>query len=175
MIRPFRGKTPRIPESCFVEESAQVIGDVELGEGASIWFNCVVRGDVNPIRIGRRTNVQDLSLIHVLSHRQGTTLGDDVTVGHHVVLHGCTVGSRVLVGMGSVLLDGVEVGDDCLIAAGALLTPGTKIPPGSLVMGSPAKVKRPLDGQERALIRDSAANYVRYGEEHKRSRTPEVC
>ncbi len=170
MIRPFRGKTPLIPESCFVDESAQVIGDVVLGEGSSIWFNCVVRGDVNPNRIGRRTNVQDLSLIHVLSHKQGTALGDDVTVGHHVVLHGCTVGSRVLVGMGSVLLDGVEVGDDCLIAAGALLTPGTKIPPGSLVMGSPAKVKRPVNDAERALIRDSAAHYVRYGEEHKSSR-----
>ena len=170
MIRSFRGHTPRIPKSCFVDESAQVIGDVQLGEGASIWFNCVLRGDVNPIRIGARSNIQDLSLIHVLSNRYGTTIGEDVTVGHHVVLHGCTLGNRVLVGMGAILLDGVEVGDDCIIAAGALLTPGTKIPAGSLVLGSPAKVKRALTDEERASLPASAANYVRYAEEHRTSR-----
>lgn len=166
-IRSFRGHTPTIPGSCFVDASAQVIGDVVLGEDASVWFNCVLRGDVNPIRIGARTNIQDLSLIHVLSHKFGTTIGDDVTVGHHVVLHGCTVGNRVLVGMGAILLDGVEVGDDCIIAAGALLTPGTKIPPGSLVLGSPAKVKRPLTDEERANLVASAANYVKYAHEHR--------
>lgn len=161
-VRSFRGKTPQIPASCFIEESAQIIGDVELGEDASVWFNSVVRGDVNPIRIGARTNIQDLSMVHVLSQKFGTTIGDDVTVGHHVVLHGCTVGSRVLIGMGAILMDGVEVGDDCIIAAGALLTPGTKIPSGSLAVGSPARVKRPLNDDERAFLVQSAKNYVGY-------------
>lgn len=161
-VRSFRGKSPRIPASCFIEESAQIIGDVELGEDASVWFNSVVRGDVNPIRIGARTNIQDLSMVHVLSQKFGTTIGDDVTVGHHVVLHGCTVGSRVLIGMGAILMDGVEVGDDCIIAAGALLTPGTKIPSGSLAVGSPARVRRPLNDDERAFLVQSAKNYVGY-------------
>ncbi len=170
MIRPFRGHTPIIPASCFVEDSAQVIGDVELGEGASIWFNSVVRGDVNPIRIGRRTNIQDLCLVHVQSSLQGTKVGDDVTVGHHVVLHACTVGNRVLVGMGAILLDGSEVGDDCIIGAGALITPGTKIPAGSLVLGSPAKVKRPLLPEERKSLLESAEHYARYAEEYRAAR-----
>ncbi len=169
-IRSFRGHAPQLHPSCFVEDSAQVIGDVVLGEGASVWFNCVVRGDVNPIRIGARTNIQDLTMIHVQSHKFGTTIGEDVTVGHHVVLHGCTVGSRVLVGMGAILMDGVVVGDDCIIAAGALLTPGTQIPAGSLVLGSPAKVKRPLTAEERAHLVASAQNYVQYAQEHKASR-----
>lgn len=166
-VRSFRGKSPRIAASCFVEESAQLVGDVELGEESSVWFNTVVRGDVNPIRIGARTNLQDLSMVHVLSHRFGTTLGDDVTVGHHVVLHGCTVGSRVLIGMGAILMDGVEVGDDCIVAAGALLTPGTKIPSGSLAVGSPAKVKRPLTAEEREFLVQSAKNYVGYAREYR--------
>ncbi|MFL5318974.1 MAG: gamma carbonic anhydrase family protein [Myxococcaceae bacterium] len=167
MIRSFRGHTPKIPESCFVEASAQVLGDVVLGEESSIWFNCVVRADVNPIRIGARTNIQDLTMVHVLSKKHGTSIGDDVTVGHHVVLHGCTVGSRVLIGMGAILMDGVEVGDDCIIAAGALLSPGTKIPSGSLAIGSPAKVKRALSAEERAFLTESARNYVGYSKEHK--------
>lgn len=171
-LRSFRGKAPSVPASAFVDASAQVIGEVSLGEDASVWFNCVLRGDVNPIRIGARTNIQDLSLIHVLSNKFGTTVGEDVTVGHHVVLHGCTVGNRVLVGMGAILLDGVEVGDDCIIAAGALLTPGTKIPPGSLVLGSPAKVKRPLTDGERTHLVESARNYVGYAREHKAAAGP---
>ena len=149
-LRPFRGQSPRVDPSCFVEDSAQVIGDVELGEDSSVWFNTVIRGDVNAVRIGKRTNIQDLSMIHVTSHQHTTNLGDDVTVGHHVVLHGCTIGNRVLVGMGSVVMDGVEVGDDCIIGAGALVTPGTKIPPGSMALGSPARVKRPLTEEERS-------------------------
>lgn len=167
MIRSFRGHTPQIPESCFVEQSAQVLGDVVLGEESSIWFNCVVRGDVNPIRIGSRTNIQDLTMVHVMSKKFGTTIGDDVTVGHHVVLHGCRVGSRVLIGMGAILMDGVEVGDDCIVAAGALLSPGTVIPSGHLAIGSPAKVKRPLNETELAFLKESAQNYVGYAREHK--------
>ena len=169
-IRSFKGMTPKIHPSCFIEDSAQILGDVEIGEGSSVWFNCVVRGDVDAIRIGRRTSIQDLSMVHVLANRCPTHVGDDVTVGHHVVLHGCKVGNRVLVGMGAILMDGVEVGDDCVIGAGALLTPGTKVPPGSLVVGSPGKVRRPINEEERAWIAQSAKNYLRYSEEHKRSR-----
>lgn len=169
-LRRFRDQTPRVHPSCFVEDSAQVIGDVELGEDSSVWFNSVLRGDVNPIRIGRRTNIQDLSMIHVTSHRYATAIGDDVTVGHHVVLHGCTVGNRVLVGMGAIVMDGVEIGDECIIGAGTLLTPGTKIPPGSLVVGSPGKVKRPITDEERGFLLESAKHYVRTAADHRASR-----
>ncbi len=161
-IRAFKGLAPKIHATCYVEHSAQIIGDVEIGEQSSVWFNTVIRGDVNRIRIGRRTNIQDLSLIHVLKDRHATTIGDEVTVGHHVVLHGCTVGNRVLVGMGAVLMDGVVVEDDCVIAAGALLTPGTRVPTGMLAVGSPAKPKRPLTPEEREWLSRSAANYVEY-------------
>jgi len=169
-LRAFRGVSPRIHPSCFVDDSAQVVGDVELGEGSSIWLNTVLRGDVNPIRVGLRTNLQDLSLVHVTGGRSSTRIGDDVTVGHHVVLHGCTVGNRVLVGMGSILLDEVEVGDDCIIGAGTLLTPGTKVPPGSMVMGSPGKVKRPLTEAERDFLLMSAHHYVELADEYRASR-----
>lgn len=166
-IRSFRGITPTLHESCFIEGSAQIVGDVELGEDSSVWFNAVVRGDVNPIRIGRRTNIQDLTMVHVLSRRFGTQLGDDVTVGHHVVLHGCRIGSRVLVGMGAIVMDDVEVGDDCIVGAGSLLTPGTRVPPGSLVVGSPAKVRRALTAEERSFLLQSARNYVEYAREYR--------
>lgn len=169
-LRRFRDKSPRVHPSCFVEDSAQVIGEVELGEDSSVWFNSVLRGDVNPIRIGQRTNIQDLTMVHVTSHRFSTSIGDDVTVGHHVVLHGCTVGNRVLVGMGAIVMDGVEIGDDCIIGAGTLLTPGTKVPPGSLVVGSPGKVKRPLTDEERAFLLESARHYVHTAADHRASR-----
>jgi carbonic anhydrase/acetyltransferase-like protein (isoleucine patch superfamily) len=169
-LRPFRGKTPQVHPSCFVEDSAQVIGDVELGEDSSVWFNTVIRGDVNAIRIGRRTNIQDLTMVHCTTAKYPTTVGDDVTVGHHVVLHGCVIGNRVLVGMGAVVMDGAEVGDDTIIGAGALVTPGTKIPPGSLAVGSPAKVKRALTGEELAFLRESAKHYVHTAAEHRASR-----
>lgn len=169
-LRRFKDQTPRVHPSCFVEDSAQVIGDVELGEDTSVWFNSVLRGDVNAIRIGRRANIQDLSMIHVTSHRHSTFIGDDVTVGHHVVLHGCRVGHRVLVGMGAIVMDDVEIGDDCIIGAGTLLTPGTKVPPGSLVVGSPGKVKRAITDEERAFLLESAKHYVRTAADHRASR-----
>jgi carbonic anhydrase/acetyltransferase-like protein (isoleucine patch superfamily) len=171
-LRRIRGQAPRLHPTAFVEASAQIIGDVEIGEGSSVWFNCVVRGDVNPIRVGARTNIQDLSLVHVQSRKFGTTLGDDVTVGHHVVLHGCTLGSRVLVGMGAILMDGVEVGSDCIVGAGTLLTPGTKVPDGSLVVGSPGKVRRALTDDERAFLLTSAQNYVAYAKEYREGLSP---
>ncbi|MFY1827560.1 gamma carbonic anhydrase family protein [Myxococcus fulvus] len=169
-LRPFRGVLPTVHPSCFVDDSAQVVGDVHLGEDSSVWLNTVMRGDVNPIRIGQRTNIQDLSLIHVTGGRSSTVVGDDVTVGHHVVLHGCTVGNRVLVGMGAILLDDVEIGDDCIIGAGTLLTPGTKIPPGSLVVGSPGKVKRAVTPEEREFLLLSAQHYVHIASEYRASR-----
>jgi carbonic anhydrase/acetyltransferase-like protein (isoleucine patch superfamily) len=167
MLRDYKGLRPRVAEGAFVADSAQVIGDVTVGPESSVWFGAVIRGDVHSIRLGSRTNIQDLSVIHVTSGRFSTRVGDDVTVGHRVILHGCTVGNRVLVGMGAVLLDGVTVGDDCLIGAGALLTPGTVIPPGSLVLGSPARVKRPLTEEERTELPQSAARYVALARDYR--------
>lgn len=162
MIKPYRGVTPTIADTAFIEDTSVIVGDVVIEADSSVWFNSVVRGDVNFIRIGRRTNVQDLSLLHVTHDTYPLILGDDVTVGHHVVLHGCTIHNRVLIGMGAVLMDGVVVGDDCIIGAGALVTEHTTIPPGSLVIGSPARVKRSLRDTELAWLKESAQNYVRY-------------
>src|SRR5678815_3633086 len=144
MIRPFRGVLPKIHPSAFIEESANIIGDVHIGEESSVWFNAVLRGDVHYIRIGNRTNVQDHSVIHVQEGSHPTILEDEVTVGHSVTLHGCYVERGSLIGIGSTLLDDVRVGEMSLVAAGSLVSPGTIIPPRSLVMGFPAKVKRPL-------------------------------
>ncbi len=159
-VRAFQGITPRIHPSVFVADGAHIIGDVEIGPESSVWYNTVLRGDVNTIRIGARTNLQDLTMVHVEKGTHPTRIGDDVTVGHHVVLHGCTVGSRVLVGIGAILLNGVVVEDDAFIAAGTLLTPGTHVPSGSMVMGSPGKVRRQLTDPERAGLLTSAAGYV---------------
>jgi carbonic anhydrase/acetyltransferase-like protein (isoleucine patch superfamily) len=166
-IRTFQGVTPRLHPSVFVAEGAHIIGDVEIGEDSSVWYNTVLRGDVNPIRIGRRSNIQDLTMLHVHKGRHPCAVGDDVTVGHHVVLHGCTVGNRVLVGIGAVLLDGVIVEEDSFIAAGSLLTPGTRVPAGSMVMGAPAKVKRALTADERTGLLASAAGYVLNARAHR--------
>ncbi|MGH7229907.1 MAG: gamma carbonic anhydrase family protein [Nitrospiraceae bacterium] len=166
MIRTFQGITPAIASSAFIEDTAVVIGDVVIGEESSVWFNAVIRGDVNSIRIGNRTNIQDLSVVHVTHDTHPTVLGDDVTVGHHVVLHGCTVKDRVLVGMGAILMDGVVIGEDCVVGAGALITERTIVPPKSLIVGSPARVKRLLTEEELAWIRESAQNYVRYSRQY---------
>jgi carbonic anhydrase/acetyltransferase-like protein (isoleucine patch superfamily) len=166
-VRNFQGVRPRLHPSVFVAEGAQVIGDVEIGEDSSVWYNTVLRGDVNAIRVGRRSNVQDLTMVHVHKGGHPCNVGDDVTVGHHVVLHGCRVGNRVLVGIGAVLLDGVVVEDDTFIAAGALLTPGTVVPAGSMVMGAPGKVKRALTPQEREGLLASAAGYVLNARAHR--------
>ncbi|MGH9947814.1 MAG: gamma carbonic anhydrase family protein, partial [Pyrinomonadaceae bacterium] len=137
-----------------------VIGDVEIGKDASVWFGSVVRGDVNHIRIGARTNIQDMTMIHVDSGMHPTILEEEITVGHRVTLHGCYVERGCLIGIGAILLDGVRVGANSLVAAGSLLTPGTQIPPRSLVMGSPAKVKRELTDEELARLDRSWRNYV---------------
>lgn len=162
VIRSYKGVVPKIDSSAFIDESAQIIGDVEIGADSSIWMNCVVRGDVNIIRIGRRTNLQDGTIVHVMRDTHPTRLADEVTVGHGVILHGCTIEDRCLIGMGAVLLNGVTVGHDSIVAAGALVTEGTRIPPRSLVMGSPAKVRRELTDREVETISDYAERYVKY-------------
>ena len=160
MIRPFRGVHPQISPTAFIEESAQVIGDVRIGEQSSVWFNAVVRGDVFYIRIGDRTNVQDGTVIHVSTGTHATILEDEVTVGHNVTLHGCYIERGSLIGIGSIVMDGVRVGAHSLVAAGSLLSPGTQIPPRSLVMGQPARVKRSLTDEEVAGLNRFWQNYV---------------
>jgi len=162
MIRPFRGKHPQIHPTAFVEESAQIIGDVTIGAHSSVWFGAVVRGDVFHIRIGERTNVQDGTVIHVSNGTHATVLEDEVTVGHNVTLHGCHVERGSLVGIGSIVMDGCRVGEKSLVAAGALLSPGTVVPPRSLVMGFPARVKRQLTDEEVADLDVFWKNYVEY-------------
>lgn len=162
MIRTFQGIKPTIPKSCFIEATAAVIGDVVMGEQCSVWFNAVIRGDVHHIRIGERTNVQDLCMLHVTHDTHPLIVGNDVTIGHHVVLHGCTIQDRVLVGMGAIIMDGAVIGEDSVVGAGALVTEGTVVPPRSLILGSPAKVKRPVTAQELNWIKESAGNYVKY-------------
>jgi len=155
-IRPYRGKWPQIAASAYIDPAAVIIGDVVIGEDASVWPRTVLRGDVHYIRIGARTNLQDGCVLHVMKDEYPLVLGDDVTVGHSVTLHGCTIESRVLIGMGCIVLNGALIGSGSIVAAGSLVTERTIIPPGSLVMGSPAKVKRGLT----AIDRDSIARYA---------------
>jgi carbonic anhydrase/acetyltransferase-like protein (isoleucine patch superfamily) len=162
MLRPYRGRLPDVHPTAYVDESAQVIGDVAIGPESSIWMQVVVRGDVNRIRIGARTNVQDATVVHVMHDTHPTELGDDVTVGHAAVLHGCTIADRVLVGMGSILLNGATIGADSIVAAGSLVTEGTAMPPRSLVMGRPAVVRRTLSDDEVRSVLGYAERYVRY-------------
>ncbi|MBI2712359.1 MAG: gamma carbonic anhydrase family protein [Bdellovibrio sp.] len=167
MILPYRGTWPRIHETAFVASSVDIIGDVHLGAHSTIWYQCVVRGDVHSIRIGNNTNIQDLSVLHVTRNQSCLVIGDEVTIGHRVTLHGCKIGNRVLVGMGSIILDDAEIGDNCLIGAGTLITARTKIPPGSLVLGSPGKVVRPLNEKELEFLPKSASHYVDLGIEYR--------
>jgi carbonic anhydrase/acetyltransferase-like protein (isoleucine patch superfamily) len=159
-IKSFNSITPKIHDTVFVADDAFVIGDVEIGEDSSVWFGSVIRGDVNYIRIGARTNIQDHSIIHVNTGTHPTILEDEITVGHRVTLHGCYVESGCLVGIGSIVLDGARIGGRSLIAAGSLVTPNTQIPPRSLVMGAPARVKRELTDKELASIARNWQSYV---------------
>lgn len=160
MILPHHGHWPKIHETTFVAPSADVIGEVEIGAHSSVWFQVVIRGDVNWIKIGSRTNIQDHSMLHVTRRKSPLKIGDEVTIGHRVTLHGCTVGNRILLGMGVIVLDDAVIEDDCIIGAGSLVTKGTVIPKGSLALGSPAKVVRPLKPEEIAFLKQSAENYV---------------
>ena len=166
MIRAYKGIRPTLGPRAFVDPSAQVIGDVALGEDASVWMGTVVRGDVNRIRIGARTNVQDACVLHVTAQHP-TTLAEDVTVGHSVTLHGCTIERLCLVGIGAIVLNGAVVGEESIVAAGALEPEGMTVPPRSVVMGSPAKVRRAVTEEERAGLRRYAENYVRYKDEYR--------
>jgi len=171
MIRTFQGKTPQIDETAFVEDSAQIVGDVVIGPHSSVWFNTTLRGDVHYIRIGSHTNIQDNSVVHVSRGTHPTILEDYVTIGHSVTLHGCHVRSNSLVGIGSIILDDVLIEEYCMIAAGALLPPGTKVPPRSLMMGIPAKRIRTLTEEEVAKLRTFADNYLELKEIYRRSRS----
>ena len=162
MIRPFRAVHPQIHPTAFIADSAQVIGDVHVGEQSSIWFGTVARGDMFYIRIGDRTNVQDNCVLHTRTGELPTILEDEVTVGHSVTLHGCHVERGSLIGIGSILLDNVRIGAQSLVAAGSLVSPGTIIPPRSLVMGMPARVKRPLTDEEVLSLDRYWQNYIEY-------------
>jgi carbonic anhydrase/acetyltransferase-like protein (isoleucine patch superfamily) len=162
MLRPYRGQWPQLDPSVFVDQSAQVIGDVVIGPESSIWMQCVVRGDVHRIRIGARSNIQDGTVVHVMRGTHPTTIGDAVTIGHGALIHGCTIEDRVLIGMGAIVLNGAVIGSDSIVAAGTLVTEGAVVPPRSLVMGSPGKVRRTLTDEEVASILDYSARYVGY-------------
>ena len=165
MIRGFQGKVPRVHETAFVEETAQVIGDVEIGAHSSVWFQTVIRGDVNRIRIGAYTNIQDGTIIHVnRDPAHAVELGDHVTLGHAVRLHGARIASHCLIAIGAIVLDGVVMEEESIVAAGALVAPGTRIPRRTLMMGSPARPRRTLSDGELELIRRPTDNYVQLKE-----------
>jgi carbonic anhydrase/acetyltransferase-like protein (isoleucine patch superfamily) len=162
LIHAYRGKVPTLGKRVFIVDSTEIIGDVTIGDDSSVWFNTVVRGDINVIRIGARTNIQDGCILHVVHDTHALTIGSGVTVGHGVILHGCTVGDGCLIGMGAIVLDGAKVGDGSLVAAGSLVKMNDEIPPGVLAAGSPAKVVRPLTDEETASLEQTALNYMAY-------------
>ena len=174
MIMDYQGTTPTIPDSAWIAPGATVIGDVVMGKECSVWFGCVVRGDVHRIRIGDRTNIQDLSMIHVTHYKSPdqsdghpTTIGSDVTIGHRVMLHGCTIEDACLIGMSATILDGAVIGRESIVGAGALVTGGKIFPPRSLILGSPAKAVRTLSDEEVEDLYASAQRYVRFMQEYK--------
>ncbi|AKL95178.1 carbonic anhydrase/acetyltransferase, isoleucine patch superfamily [Clostridium aceticum] len=166
MIKDLKEKKVKIHESCFIAETADLIGDVTIGENSSIWYKTVLRGDENYIKVGKDTNIQDNSVVHI-SHLYPTIIGDYVTIGHSAIIHACTIGNYTLIGMGAIVLDGAEVGSETIIGAGSLVAPGKKIPSGVLAVGSPAKVVRELTEEEKKSLRVSAESYVKHGREHK--------
>ena len=170
MILPYKGDFPKIAESAWIADSADIIGDVEIGEDSSVWFGCVIRGDVHYIRIGKRTSIQDMSMIHVTHFKKEkkigdgypTIVGDDVTIAHKVMLHGCTIKNACLIGMSATILDGAEIGEESIVGAGALVTKNKKFTPRSLILGSPAKRVRELTDEEVESIYKNASNYVKF-------------
>ncbi len=164
-IYELKGVRPTLGRGVFVADSAAVIGDVRLGDQCGVWFGAVLRGDYFPIRVGARTNIQDNAVLHITAGKAATNVGDDVTIGHSAIIHGCTIGDRCLVGMGSTVLDGAAIGEDCFIAAGSLVTPGTVVPPRSFVMGRPAKVTRRVTDADIEWMREAAALYVGYAKD----------
>lgn len=172
MIRSYRGQRPVLGPGTYVDPSAQIVGDVSLGADSSVWMNAVVRGDVYPIRIGDSTNVQDGAVLHVTAQRNDLAIGDLVTIGHRAVVHGCRVDSRVLIGMGAVVLDRAVVESDSIVAAGSVVVEGTRVPAGSMVAGVPARVKRRLTEEEIEAIVRSARRYVGYKNQYLEEEPP---
>lgn len=170
MIHPYRGVMPKVHLSAWIADSADVIGDVELGEESSVWFSTVIRGDVNFVRVGRGTNLQDGTVVHVNRNGTPTILGDYVTVGHAARLHGCHIKSNCLIGIGAVVLDGAVLEEECVVAAGAVVSPGTLVPRGSLLMGAPARVKRSVTEKDLELIYRSAKSYIGLAAEYRAAR-----
>jgi gamma-carbonic anhydrase len=167
LIRAYCGRAPQVAASAYIDEAATLIGDIQIGEDSSVWPGVVIRGDVHYIRIGERTNVQDGSVLHVMRDEHPLILGDNVTIGHGVILHGCTIESRCLIGMGSIILNGAKIGTGSIVAAGTLVTEGAIVPPGSLFMGHPGKVKRVLTAEDQKSINDYAQRYVEYKETYR--------
>jgi carbonic anhydrase/acetyltransferase-like protein (isoleucine patch superfamily) len=170
MIRSYQGHTPVIPASCYIDVSAQLIGDVELGEKSSVWMNAVVRGDVHSIRIGANTNVQDCAVLHGMRYKYPVIVGDWVTIGHNATVHGCVVEDACLIGMGAVILNNAKIGEGSIVAAGAVIPEGMVVPANSLVAGVPGKVRRELDAKDRELILQYAKNYLDYVEIYLKER-----
>jgi carbonic anhydrase/acetyltransferase-like protein (isoleucine patch superfamily) len=162
VLRLYRGTSPRVHPTAFIDDSAQVIGDVEIGEESSVWMCAVLRGDVNAISVGRRSNIQDGSIVHAMTGTHATKIGNSVTIGHAAVVHGCTIDDQCLIGIGAILLNGAHIGTGSIVAAGTLITEGMQVPPKSLVMGSPGKVKRLLTTAQLADIQLYADRYVAY-------------
>jgi carbonic anhydrase/acetyltransferase-like protein (isoleucine patch superfamily) len=169
MLRSFEGHAPVLGDEAWVAPSASVIGDVVIGDGSSVWYGAVVRGDVCSVRIGRGANIQDNAVVHVTTGRSPALIGEGVTVGHGAVLHGCTVHDRALVGIGAVVLDDAVIGEEAMVGAGALVTPRTEIPPRMLALGSPARPVRPLTEGELAMLRASGPHYVQLARRHRSS------
>lgn len=163
--KSFQGAKPVVKDECFIADNATLIGAVEVGENSSVWYNCVVRADVNKIVIGKNTNIQDLTMIHC-DYGFPTNIGDNVTVGHRAIIHGCNIGNNCLIGMGSIVMDGAEIGEECIIGAGSVVSPGKKIPARSVVMGIPGKVVKELDENQVEAILKSAQTYVKLAQEH---------
>jgi carbonic anhydrase/acetyltransferase-like protein (isoleucine patch superfamily) len=166
MIRSYKGITPTVPPTCYVDESAQLIGDVALGENASVWMNAVLRGDVHSIRVGAHSNIQDCSVLHGMLNKWPVIVGDWVTVGHSVTLHGCVVEDRCLIGMGVVILNGARIGEGSIIAAGTLIPEGTVVEPRSLWMGVPGKFRKRLTDQDQEMILSYGKNYLGYKDQY---------
>jgi carbonic anhydrase/acetyltransferase-like protein (isoleucine patch superfamily) len=167
MIKKFRGKFPIIPDSCYISESVDLIGDVTLGENVSLWFGTIVRGDMHFITIGNRSNIQDNSVIHVTTDVSPTRIGDEVTVGHNAIIHGATIEDRCLIGMGAIIMDDVVIGEGSIVGAGAVVPPNMIIPPRSLVLGLPAKIVRQTTDKELEMIIERAQHYIDFSQEYK--------
>ena len=168
MIKKFRGKSPIIPDSCYISESVDLIGDVTLGENVSLWFGTIVRGDMHFITIGNRSNIQDNSVIHVTTDVSPTRIGDEVTVGHNAIIHGATIQDRCLIGMGAIIMDDVVIGEGSIVGAGAVVPPNMIIPPRSLVVGLPAKIVRQTTDKELEMIIERAQHYIDFSQEYKK-------